>query len=164
MSNIILIGMPGAGKSTLGVQLAKETARDFVDTDVLIQLREGKTLQAIMDNSDYLHLRDVEEQVLLSLDCQNHIIATGGSAVYSDAGMQHLKKLGQVVFLDVSLAELQRRISNYEQRGIARRIDQSFAELYAERQSLYSRYADVVIDCQQKGQQELLGDLLARIA
>lgn len=164
MSNIILIGMPGAGKSTLGVQLAKETARDFIDTDVLIQLREGKTLQAIMDNSDYLHLREIEEQVLLSLNCQNHIIATGGSAVYSDAGMQHLKQLGQVVFLNVSLAELQRRINNYEQRGIARRADQSFDDLYQERQSLYKYYADKVVDCQQKGQQELLSDLLVSLA
>ncbi|MGK0499895.1 MAG: shikimate kinase [Oceanicoccus sp.] len=161
MRNIILIGMPGAGKSTLGVQLAKETARDFVDTDVLIQLREHKTLQQIMDETDYLNLRHIEEQVLLSMACRHHVIATGGSAVYSEAGMAQLKSLGTVVFLDVALDELRRRIDNYEDRGIARRPEQSFEALFEERLVLYRRYAGVVIDCGNKPQSQLLHELIA---
>lgn len=164
MNSIILIGMPGAGKSTLGVQLAKETARDFVDTDVLIQVREDKTLQAIMDATDYLNLRAIEEQMLLSLDLSGHVIATGGSAVYSEAGMTKLKTLGQIVFLDASLSELRQRIHNYEHRGIARKVGQSFEDLYQERRALYQRYADVTIDCNGKGQEAVMTELLAAVS
>jgi len=159
MSNIILIGMPGAGKSTLGVQLAKDSARDFIDTDVLIQLREHKTLQQIIEDSDYLHLRDIEEAVLLGLKCDNHVIATGGSAVYSSAGMAHLGSLGRIVFLDTDLLELRQRIDNYEVRGITRRPDQSFAELFTERQALYQQFADITIDCNGRSQQRILTQL-----
>lgn len=145
--SVILIGMPGAGKSTIGVLLAKELAKDFIDTDVLIQVREGKTLQDIMDESDYLNLRRIEEEVLLETHLPNHVIATGGSVVYGDVGMQHLKTYGPVVFLSVSLAELTRRIHNYESRGIARRPDQSFQEVFDERNALYRHYADIVVEC-----------------
>jgi len=151
--------MPGAGKSTLGVQLAKETARDFVDTDVMIQLREGKTLQSIIDDSDYLNLRRIEEEILSSLDISHHVVATGGSAVYSDLGMNKLKTLGPVIFLDVDLAELRQRIDNYDHRGIARRTDQSFEDLYIERRGLYNKYADFVIDCNGKKQHVVLREL-----
>ncbi|MFT5577961.1 MAG: shikimate kinase [Paraglaciecola psychrophila] len=159
MSNIILIGMPGAGKSTLGVQLAKDSARDFVDTDVLIQLREHKTLQQIIDGSDYLHLRAIEEAVLLALHCDNHVIATGGSAVYSNAGMAHLSQLGQVVFLHTDLAELRKRINNYQTRGITRRPDQSFESLFQERQLLYQQFANITINCNGCSQQSILAQL-----
>ena len=159
-SSIVLIGMPGAGKSTLGVLLAKETARDFVDTDVLIQVRENKTLQCILNDSDYLNLRRIEEEVLLSVDLAHHVIATGGSAVYSDKGMAKLKTLGPVVFLDVSLDELRRRIHNYDSRGIACRPGQSFEALFEERDTLYRRYADRVIDCNNKSQSEIVKELL----
>lgn len=166
MSNtqsLILVGMPGAGKSTLGVLLAKETARDFVDTDVLIQVREERTLQEIMEASDYLNLRRVEEEVLLGVDLTHHVIATGGSAVYSELGMSKLKTLGPVIFLDVSLDELRRRIHNYESRGIARRPEQSFEALFKERNALYRRWADIVIDCNGKPQEVIIEELLARL-
>lgn len=156
MSNISLIGMPGAGKSTIGVQLAKATTRDFVDTDLLIQLREQQSLQQIIDNTDYVNLRWIEEQVLLSLNYDHHIIATGGSAVYSQAGMAVLKKLGPVVFLDVALDQLKQRIHNFQQRGIARHPDQSFADLLIERNQLYHQYADHVIACADKTPAELV--------
>lgn len=154
--SVILIGMPGAGKSTIGVMLAKELAKDFIDTDVLIQVREGKTLQEIMDESDYLNLRRIEEEVLLETDLPNHVIATGGSVVYGDAGMQHMKRYGPVVFLNVSLAELTRRIHNYESRGIARRPDQSFQEVFDERNKLYRHYADIVVDCDGRDQAQVI--------
>lgn len=158
--SVILIGMPGAGKSTIGVMLAKELAKDFIDTDVLIQVREGKTLQEIMDESDYLNLRRIEEEVLLETNLPNHVIATGGSVVYGDAGMQHMKKYGPVVFLNVSLPELTRRIHNYESRGIARRPDQSFQDVFDERNKLYRRYADIVIDCDGLDQGQVIAALL----
>lgn len=159
-ASVVLIGMPGAGKSTLGVLLAKETARDFVDTDVLIQVREGKTLQAILDEGDYLNLRRIEEEVLLSVDLTHHVISTGGSAVYSARGMEKLKTLGPVIFLDVSLDELRRRIHNYDSRGIACRPGQSFEALFEERDALYRQYADCVIDGNGKPQSEIIEELL----
>lgn len=161
--SIILVGMPGAGKSTLGILLAKELAKDFVDTDVLIQLKEGKCLQTILDERDYLNLRDIEEQVLLNTHLTNHVIATGGSAVYSEAGMLHLKKYGPVIFLDVALDELKQRIHNYETRGIAMHPGQSFQDLFDERRTLYLKYADIVIDCQGKNQDELLNQIAASL-
>lgn len=145
--NIILIGMPGAGKSTLGILLAKQLGMDFVDTDILIQVAYGKTLQQIINEFDYLRLREYEEQVLIDLDCSGSVIATGGSAVYSEPGMLQLKTNAQTVFLDLDLKQLTQRVDDFDHRGIARRNDQSFADLYAERRPLYQKYADISIDC-----------------
>ena len=144
---VVLIGMPGAGKSTIGILLAKELGLDFIDTDVNIQVREGQTLQNITDHQGYLALRSIEERVLLAEDIRGKVVSTGGSAVYSEAGMAHLKQDATVVFLDVPLAELEQRISNFNTRGIARRPDQSFEDLFEERSVLYKRYADIRIDC-----------------
>ena len=147
--------MPGAGKSTIGVILAKQSARDYLDTDVLMQLAEKKSLQQILDETGYMELRRIEERVLLELDCRNHIIATGGSAVYSEAAMQHLKANGIAVFLYVALEELKRRLIDMDTRGIAQSPGQSFTDLYEERQRLYRRYTDLTIDCTDKTQQEI---------
>lgn len=144
-SNIVLIGMPGSGKSTIGVILAKRTSHDFVDTDVVIQSVEHRSLQDILDKEGYLALREVEARVLQSLRLENHVISTGGSAVYSDAAMQHLKQNGTCIYLDVSVATLRSRITDYETRGIAKRPDQSFADLFEERTQLYRKYADITI-------------------
>jgi shikimate kinase len=144
-SNLVLIGMPGAGKSTVGVILAKKTTRDFVDTDVLIQMSEGRTLQDIVDRDGYTVLRKIEEDILLGLSVQNHVIATGGSAVYSDRAMAHLKSNGVIIFLDVELATLESRVRDFNTRGLARRPEQSFAELFDERFKLYTKHADIVI-------------------
>jgi shikimate kinase len=145
--NIILIGMPGAGKSTVGILLAKRLAMDFVDTDVLIQLRENRSLQDIVDHDGYLVLRRIEEEVVLSLNRTSYVIATGGSAVYSTKSMDHLKAGGRVVFLNVSLATLRGRVHDYETRGLAKQPDQTLEDLFAERLALYRKYADVRIDC-----------------
>jgi len=146
-SNIVLIGMPGAGKSTVGVILAKLTSRVFVDTDVLIQTSQARRLQEIVDNDGHLALRKIEEDVLLGLDCRNHVIATGGSAAYSDAAMVHLRTHGIIVFLDVNLVTLQARVHNFSTRGLAKRPNQNFADLFEERFSLYTRHADFTVHC-----------------
>jgi len=158
--SIVLIGMPGAGKSTIGILLAKELGLDFIDTDISIKVRWGETLQQITDESGYMVLRDYEEQVLLSENIDHKVVATGGSAVYSDAGMARLKASATVIFLDVSLPALQQRVTNFDTRGIARRPEQSFEDLFAERSLLYQRYADIRIDCSNLGVNEALQAVL----
>lgn len=159
--SLILIGMPGAGKSTLGILLAKELGLDFLDTDVAIQVREQEGLQDILESRGYLALRQVEEEVLLATECHQKVIATGGSAVYSQKGMEYLKSCGPVVYLEVPLEELRRRIHNYETRGIARRPDQSFEELFEERQALYRQYADISVNCDALGPGDVIAKVLA---
>ncbi len=146
-SNIVLIGMPGSGKSTVGVILAKLTGRDFIDTDVLIQAEDGRSLQDIVDEDGYLVLREIEEKALLGLTCAHHVIATGGSAVYSCRAMAHLKTDGIAVFLNVDMDTLKARVHDYDTRGLAKRPDQSVDDLFTERYALYRQYADVTIDC-----------------
>ena len=153
--NIVLIGMPYAGKSTIGVILAKRTLRDFIDTDVLIQSYEGQSLQQIIDAAGYAAFLKVEEDILLSLSLNNHVIATGGSVIYSYAAMKHLKSGGVVVFLNVDLPTLQARISDFDSRGIAKKPGQSFADLFDERYFLYTKYADITLDCEQLTQEEI---------
>jgi shikimate kinase len=153
--NIVLIGMPGAGKSTVGVILAKQTARAFVDTDLLIQISQQKSLQRVLDEMGYIALRRIEEQILLSLDFRNHVIATGGSAAYSSEAMLHLKSHGVVVFLQVAFEEILRRVEDFDTRGIARAPEQTFSDLYEERSALYEKYADITIDCGDLDQQQV---------
>ncbi|MDE0759557.1 MAG: shikimate kinase [Pseudomonadales bacterium] len=163
-TNIVLIGMPGAGKSTLGVILAKRTSRAFVDTDLLIQNSQNKTLQNIIDNKGYIALRRIEQDALLNLDAENTVIATGGSAVYSASAMEHLKKNGKVIFLDVSLPVLQKRIGDFSERGIAMDTHQSFSDLFAERSALYCQFADARIDCAGRSQEEICVEIIRRIS
>ena len=144
-SNIVLIGMPGAGKSTVGVILAKQTSRNFIDTDVLIQVNQGRSLQQILDAEGYETLRKVEEEVLMGVSANNHVIATGGSAVYSERAMTHLKSMGLVVFLDVDISTIQSRVHDFSTRGIAKRADQDLLDVFQERFTLYTKYADVSI-------------------
>ncbi len=162
-SNLVLIGMPGSGKSTVGVILAKKTSRDFVDTDVLIQTSQKRTLQDIVDTDGYAVLRKIEEEALLGLFMQNHVIATGGSAVYSDQAMTHLKSDGILIFLDVDLATLESRVRDFSTRGIARRPDQSFAELFVERFALYTKHADITIKCDGMTQEQVCERLIEKV-
>jgi shikimate kinase len=145
--NIVLIGMPGSGKSTIGAILARLTLRDFVDTDRLIEMLETCSLQDLVDARGYSALRRIEEDVLLGLDCRNHVIATGGSAVYSRSAMKYLKLNGIVVFINVDLSTLKKRIHDFDARGLAKPVTQSLDDLFEERYILYEKYADVTVDC-----------------
>lgn len=145
--NITLIGMPGAGKSTLGVVLAKKLGYRFIDTDLLIQEGTGRLLSQIIVEDGVEGFIEVENRMLAGLQCEHHIIATGGSAVYSEQGMEHLRKMGTVVFLDLSLDELKGRLhSDLLGRGVVIRKGSTLDDLYAERLPLYRKYADVVVD------------------
>ena len=154
-SNLTLIGMPGAGKSTVGIILAKNLSFGFIDTDVLIQINQQKSLQQILDESDHLNLRNIEEREIMKLNIRKHVIATGGSAAYSTNAMSHLLNISKVIFLEVSFEEIERRIHNFKTRGIAKTEDQTFRDLYDERQSLYKKYADIIIDCNRSDQEEI---------
>jgi shikimate kinase len=160
-SNIVLIGMPGSGKSTVGVVLAKKTMRDFVDTDILIQKSQSRPLQDIVDKDGYLALRHIEEEALLVLDVRHHVISTGGSAVYGDRAMRHHKAGGPAVFLDVTLETLEARVPDFSTRGLAKRPDQSFEELFAERNALYRKYADVTVKCDGLTVEEVCARIMA---
>ncbi len=158
-SNIILIGMPGAGKSTLGVLLAKQLAKSFVDTDLLIQEQAGKTLQAILDDQGYKALRELEASVLCALDVHNSVVATGGSAVYSEAAMTALKTTGCCIYLRLSLSAVEQRVHNIDSRGIACPLGQTLVDVYAERQPLYERYADSTVDCDGKSVDQVVEEI-----
>ena len=144
---IVLIGMPGCGKSTVGVLLAKTLLMDFVDTDLVLQNRYGKSLCEIMQDGGVEAFKRKENQVLSQLSCENCVVATGGSAVYGKDAMEHLGLQGRIVYLKLPTQELVSRIENITTRGIAMKKGGTIEELYTERAPLYERYADVTIDC-----------------
>lgn len=162
-TNIILIGMPGSGKSTVGVILAKLLSKRFLDTDILIQNRAKQSLQDIIDTKGHMALRQIEEEVLLSLRCKNHVIATGGSAAYSESAMNHLKKIGITVYLQATLPVLRNRIHNFETRGLAKRPDQSFQDLFNERSILYNKHAMLRLDCSNITQDQVAQDIAQQL-
>ena len=147
MNNITLIGMPGSGKSTVGVLLAKLLGYGFLDVDLLIQQQEGALLQEILDSRGVAAFLDAEERAVGSVRCDRCVIAPGGSAVCREGAARHLKTLGPVVYLRVPLEELDRRIRNLSTRGIAMEPGQTLADVMAARAPLYERYADLTLDC-----------------
>ena len=137
MKNIVLIGMPGAGKSTVGVLLAKTLGYAFLDTDLVIQEREGKLLQALVDELGVEAFLEREADAICSVDCVNTVIAPGGSAVCRDRAMEHLKSLGRIVYLHLPLEELEHRLHNISTRGIAMAPGETLAHIYDLRAPLY---------------------------
>lgn len=162
-TNIVLIGMPAVGKSTVGVLLAKATGRDFVDTDVLLQVHLGRTLQEIIDAEGLEAFCRTEEQAILELALVACVVATGGSAVYSPAAMAHLAAGGVIVHLDEELDVLQQRLHDLRTRGVVIARDQDLADLYRSRQPLYARYAQVTIRCNGRTQDQVAAAIVSAL-
>ena len=157
--NIVLIGMPGAGKSTVGVVLAKIIAYDFVDSDLVLQKMAGKKLAEIIAEKGVDGFIKAEEDANLSINCERSVIATGGSAVYSDKAMTHLKRSGIIVYLKVEINELKKRLDNIEQRGVVLRVGQTFEDLFEERSRLYEKYADITVLEENKTIEDIIRDI-----
>lgn len=147
MNNIILIGMPGAGKSTVGVILAKTIGMNFIDTDLIIQERYNTLLQDMINNEGIDSFLRKEEESILSLECNNSVIATGGSVVYSPVSMEHLKKLGKIIYLKLTCEEVVSRINNIKTRGIVIEKGQQLSDVFVQRTPLYEKYCDIIVNC-----------------
>lgn len=158
--NIILIGMPGVGKSTVGVILAKELGFQFVDSDLLIQRQEKRLLKQIIEEDGIDGFIEIENQVNRSIDTHNAVIATGGSVVYGREAMENLGRIGKIVYLRLSYEKLQERLGNLHGRGVIVRKGQTLLDIYKERIPLYEQYADLVINEEDKNIEETLQTIL----
>lgn len=162
-TNVILIGMPGSGKSTCGVVAAKLMLKNFFDTDLLIQNIEGASLQDIIDNKGNDYFQEAEEKAILSLDIQGTVIATGGSVVYSQKAMEHLKSLGKIIFLNIDYEHMLSRISNLSTRGVLIKNGETLKDMFDERLPLYEKWADDVINCNDNTVQQTAETIAAKI-
>lgn len=162
MKNIVLIGMPGAGKSTVGVVLAKRMGMSFMDSDLVIQEQEGKTLHKIIEEKGTEGFLVIEDRVNASINPKNTIVATGGSVVYGKNAMEHLSQIGTVCYLKLSYESIDDRLGDLAQRGVALKDGQTLMDLYQERTPLYEKYANLTIDCENKNIREIVGEI-ARI-
>ena len=162
-NNIVLIGMPGAGKSTVGVVLAKNMGLRFLDSDICIQEQEKCLLHEIIARDGLDGFIEVENRVNASLTVENSVIATGGSVVYGKEAMQHLKQIGKVVYLQLPFEEIKERLGDLTKRGVAVRNGQTLQALYEERTPLYEKYADVVVDCHNKAIREIVTEIASVI-
>jgi len=161
--NIVLIGMPGAGKSTVGVVLAKALGMQFIDTDILIQERAGRMLQEILDTDGPDAFKRIEEEAILSLHPRRAVIATGGSVVFSGDAMAHLKSAGSIVYLEISYAEMEARLKNITTRGILLLPGQNLRKMYDERISLYETYADLTVACTGGDLESVVGSVIGAL-
>jgi len=160
---ISLIGMPGAGKSTVGVLLAKLSGLAFRDTDLDIQVHAQATLEEILQRDGYRRLREIEQEILLQIPLDHCVISTGGSVVYSEAAMARLGAAGPVVYLETDLETLEKRVTGAPNRGIASSIQQSFSAIYAERTPLYRQHADLTINTADASAEQLAIALLGQL-
>ena len=158
-NNIVLIGMPGAGKSTVGVVLAKVAGHRFVDSDLVIQETTGKLLHELITEHGMEGFLEIENKINAELNITKAIIATGGSVIYGEEAMEHLKEIGLVVYLKLSLESIADRLGDLKQRGVALKEGWGLKELYEERVPLYEKYADLVIDCEQKSIREITEEI-----
>lgn len=149
--SVILIGMPSCGKSTLGVLLAKELGYKFIDSDILIQEHEGRLLHQLISEKGIEGFMEIEDRVNSQITEKSAVIATGGSVVYCENAMEHLSKLGQIVYLKIPFEEMKRRLGDYSHRGVIMRHGNALEDMYAERSPLYEKYADITVDvCDQE--------------
>lgn len=163
MDNIILIGMSGAGKSTLGVLLAKILNKNFLDSDLVIQQKYNKVLHKIINEEGLDRFKSYEEQILLDLNVKNTVIATGGSVIYSQLGMEYLRETGRVVYLHVPFGNIDKRLKDITTRGIVIEDGQTLKGLYDEREPLYRKYADITINIQGEGIEETLSNIIQQL-
>ena len=161
--NIVLIGMPGAGKSTVGVVLAKNLGLRFVDSDICIQEIEKKLLHEIIKEKGTQGFLEVENRVNASLNMTDSVIATGGSAVYGKEAMQHLRETGIVVYLKLSCDAIKERLGDLTKRGVALKTGQTLEDLYEERSPLYEKYADLVIDCENQEIRKIVAQIASHV-
>ncbi|ABS55774.1 Shikimate kinase [Methanoregula boonei 6A8] len=160
MKNIILIGLPGAGKSTTGVILAKTLGMGFIDTDILVQDRAGRILQEILDYEGPVAFLTTEEKAIISLNCTGTVIATGGSVVMSPKAIAHLKKTGVIVYLELSFAAMKRRLANITNRGIVLLPGQTLRHMFDQRVPLYENYADLTVRCSKKDAESVVQEIV----
>ena len=160
MKNIVLIGMPGVGKSTIGVILAKELGYQFVDADLLIQKQEKRLLKEIISEEGIEGFIAIENQVNASIEANRTVIATGGSVVYGREAMEHLGEIATVIYLKLSYKALRKRLGNLKNRGVVLRDGQTLKDLYEERVVLYEKYADITIDEENKNLEETLQSIV----
>ena len=146
MNNIILIGMPGCGKSTVGVVLAKTMGYRFIDSDLVIQEQEGRLLSEIIETEGLDGFLNVENRINASLEVKRTVIATGGSVIYGKEAMTHLRDIGIVVYIRLPYEKIKRRLGDLTKRGVAIKSGQTLYDLYNERAPLYEKYADIIID------------------
>lgn len=158
-SNIVLIGMPGSGKSTVGVVLAKSMGMQFIDSDLVIQEQYGKLLHELIEENGIEGFLKIENNINSSLHNSNCVIATGGSAVYGQDAMEHLNKIGTVVYLKLSLKEIAERLGDLNKRGVTLKQNQTLLDLYQERVPLYEKYAQLTISCDGKMIREIVGEI-----
>lgn len=156
MKNVILIGMPGAGKSTVGVVLAKRLGYTFLDSDLVIQQKYGKLLHELIREHGVEGFWKIENDVNAGLTCDRTVIATGGSAIYGAEAMEHLRSIGTVVYLRLTLPQIEERLGDLTERGVTLREGQDLKALYEERTPLYEKYAHVIIDCNGQRVRELV--------
>ena len=164
MRNIVLVGMPGCGKSTVGVVLAKNLAMDFIDSDLLIQREMGMRLSAIIERYGDEGFRQIEGRVNSGIRAENSVIATGGSVVYSEEAMAHLKSIGTVVYLKLSYEQIEDRLGDLHARGVTIRPGQTLRGLYEERCPMYERWADIVVPCEGRRLREVVLYLAGKLA
>lgn len=162
--NIVLIGMPGVGKSTIGVVLAKVLGYSFMDADLLIQQQEGKLLHEIIKEAGTEGFLEIEGRVNSQIQAERAIIATGGSVVYEKEAMEHLKEIGTVVYLQVSYSILEKRLNDIKGRGVVLKDGQNLQALYEERTPLYEAYADIVVEEEHMGVEETVALLIDKLA
>ena len=163
MKNIILTGMPGVGKSTIGVVLAKHMGYGFLDSDLVIQEKEGKLLHEIIKEKGIDGFLNLENEINASIEVERTVIATGGSAVYGEQAMEHFASTGTVIYLSLPYDELEERLGDLSKRGVVLKPGQTLGELMEERKALYEKYGEIVIDCSGKQIREIVAEIAEKL-